>query len=241
MARQAVPHRDAGASARATYRRARRAARCRWLLSRALALTAALLLIGALWRGEAWLAASAAAAGLVAWILRPDPDPERWRRGAVGEAATAVLLTRLPRRFVVLHDLRVPGSRANVDHLVIGPTGVWVVDSKSYRARLRVRRGAAWAGEHQVPTAAAGWEAEQVSRLVGVPVRAIVAVHGVGLRRRGIVVNGVPVIPAPRVCRRIRRGRRVLSRSDVSALAKAASGSLRGEKSNARGRLLSPE
>ena len=77
MARQAVPHRDAGASARATYRRARRAARCRWLLSRALALTAALLLIGALWRGEAWLAASAAAAGLVAWILRPDPDPER--------------------------------------------------------------------------------------------------------------------------------------------------------------------
>jgi hypothetical protein len=130
----------------------------------------------------------------------------------------------------VLHDLRIPGSRANVDHLVIGPTGVWVVDSKSYRARLRVRRGAAWAGEHQVPAAAAGWEAVKVSRLVGVPVGAIVAVHGVGLRRRGIVVNGVAILPARRACRRIRRGRQVLSREDVSALAKEASASLRGEK-----------
>jgi hypothetical protein len=201
--------------------------------------TAAGLLTGALWQGKPWLAASAAAAGLAAWILRPDPDPERWRRGAAGEVATAVLLTRLPRRFVVLHDLRIPGSRANVDHLVIGPTGVWVVDSKSYRARIRVRRGAAWAGEHQVPTAAAGWEAGQVARLVGLPVGAMVAVHGEGLRRRGIVVNGVPVIPARRVCRQIRRGRgrRVLSRAAVSALATAASTSLRGE--NHRPRWLS--
>ncbi len=241
MARKAVPHPDAGASATVAYRRARRAARGRWLASRTLAVTAAGLLTGALWQGKPWLAASAAAAGLAAWILRPDPDPERWRRGAAGEVATAVLLTRLPRRFVVLHDLRIPGSRANVDHLVIGPTGVWVVDSKSYRAKIRVRRGAAWAGEHQVPTAAAGWEAGQVARLVGLPVGAMVAVHGEGLRRRGIVVSGVPVIPARRVCRRIRRGRRVLSRGDVSALAGEVAASLRGEKSTARGGFLSPK
>jgi hypothetical protein len=212
-------------------------------VSGALALVAAIVLTAGLWRAEPWLAAFAAAAGVVAWTLRPDPDPERWRRGAAGEAATAVLLTGLPRRFVVLHDLRIPGSRANVDHLVIGPTGVWVVDSKSYRARIRVRRGAAWAGEHEVPTAAAHWEAERVSGLMGVPVGAIVAVHGEGLRRRGVVVNGVPVIPARRVCRQIRRGRgrRVLSRAAVSALATAASTSLRGEKSTARGGFLSPE
>ena len=116
------------------YRRARRAARCRWLMSRALVVTATVFFTAALWRGQAWLAAPAAAAGLAAWLLRPDPDPERWRRGAAGEAATAELLARLPRRFVVLHDLRIPGGRANVDHLVIGPTGVWVVDSKSYGA-----------------------------------------------------------------------------------------------------------
>jgi hypothetical protein len=38
---------------------------------------------------------------------------------------------------VVFHDLAVPGSPANVDHLVIGPTGVFVIDSKRWRGRVR--------------------------------------------------------------------------------------------------------
>ena len=66
----------------------------------------------------------------------PRSDPSRWARGAAGESGHR----RHPgeayrgRRWVVLHDLALPGSRANVDHLVIGPTGVWVVDTKAYRA-----------------------------------------------------------------------------------------------------------
>lgn len=32
----------------------------------------------------------------------------------------------------VLHDRRVPRSRANIDHLVVGPAGVFVVDAKKY-------------------------------------------------------------------------------------------------------------
>jgi hypothetical protein len=34
-------------------------------------------------------------------------------------------------------DLAVPGRRANTDHLAIGPGGVFVIDSKQYRGRLR--------------------------------------------------------------------------------------------------------
>ena len=33
----------------------------------------------------------------------------------------------------VLHDRRIPGTRANIDHLVVCPTGVFVVDTKRYR------------------------------------------------------------------------------------------------------------
>jgi hypothetical protein len=33
---------------------------------------------------------------------------------------------------MIFHDLAVPGSPANVDHLVIGPSGVFVVDSKQW-------------------------------------------------------------------------------------------------------------
>src|ERR1700722_15213110 len=66
-----------------------------------------------------WLVATSTACLLLAWVVRPRRGPGRWWRGAVGEMATASLLGRLPaRKWVVLHDLRVPGSRANIDHLV---------------------------------------------------------------------------------------------------------------------------
>jgi hypothetical protein len=35
--------------------------------------------------------------------------------------------------WAVLHDLAIPGSQANLDHLVIGRGGVLVIDSKQYR------------------------------------------------------------------------------------------------------------
>ena len=39
----------------------------------------------------------------------------------------------------VLHDRLVPGSRANIDHIVVGPSGVFVVDAKKYVGALEVR------------------------------------------------------------------------------------------------------
>jgi Nuclease-related domain len=41
----------------------------------------------------------------------------------------------------VLHDLAVAGSRASIDHLVIGPGGVFVIDSKLYTGRLQLGTG----------------------------------------------------------------------------------------------------
>ena len=46
---------------------------------------------------------------------------EAWETGSAGEEHTAAQLTRLPPSFFVLHDLHVPGSDANIDHLVVGP------------------------------------------------------------------------------------------------------------------------
>ena len=39
----------------------------------------------------------------------------------------------------VLHDRLVPGSRANVDHIAIGPSGVFVIDAKKYTGQVEVR------------------------------------------------------------------------------------------------------
>lgn len=66
--------------------------------------------------------------------LSDDPQSTRaWAQGAVGEELLAQRLKDLPDTFRVLHDRRIPGTRANIDHMVIGPSSVWVIDAKRYK------------------------------------------------------------------------------------------------------------
>jgi hypothetical protein len=148
------------------------------------------------------------AAAALAWLLRfrVSPATSAWRRGAAGERHTARLLRRLEQRgWVVLHDLAVPGSQANIDHVAIGPGGVVVIDSKQYRGRLRLdESGLLWHGRYLLTAAlrAVGWEADQADELLGVAditVGAIVAVHGANVRWGRLEVDGVTVAAARRV------------------------------------------
>jgi Nuclease-related domain len=106
---------------------------------------------------------------------------------------------------VVLHDLAVPGSRANIDHLVIGPGGVLVIDSKQYRGRLQLDpSGRLWHGRYPlVPSLqAVSFEADQAAQVLpdpGVVVLPVVAVHGAQVPWGKVVVQGVPVIAARRL------------------------------------------
>lgn len=64
---------------------------------------------------------------------------DAWERGAAGEEATARALALLPPEWTVLHDVRWPGRRkANIDHVVIGPGGVFVIDSKHWSGTVSV-------------------------------------------------------------------------------------------------------
>ncbi len=166
-------------------------------------------------------AASAMAGLLGAWMARPAPDAARWLRGAAGEQATAALLEGLPpRRWLVFHDRRVPGSAANIDHVAIGPTGVWMIDTKTYRAPLRAGWRSVRAGDHAVDTGPAAWEASVLTARLGIEVRPLLAVHGEGLPTRGRLVHGVRVLPAAAVVRRLRLRRHSarLRREEVAAL-----------------------
>ena len=62
-----------------------------------------------------------------------------WNAGAAGEARVAAALAGLPG-IVALHDRAVPGTRANIDHLIVARAGVFVVDSKLQRGNIRVRQ-----------------------------------------------------------------------------------------------------
>ncbi len=68
---------------------------------------------------------------------------DRYGRGADGEEATAEALAALdPQRWVVLHDVAWPGRRlANLDHVAIGPSGVFVIDSKNWSGRVAIEGG----------------------------------------------------------------------------------------------------
>ena len=79
--------------------------------------------------------------GGVILALRDAPQHERsWARGAGGEELVEQALTKHAPTVVVLHDRRIPGSRANIDHIAIASTGVWVIDSKRYKGKLQVAK-----------------------------------------------------------------------------------------------------
>lgn len=86
---------------------------------------------------------SGAAFGAVgAWsLVRPSMTEVAWRKGASGEEFAGRRLDTLRGEGLsVIHDVPLPGSRANIDHLVVSPHGVFTVETKTYKGRLAVRR-----------------------------------------------------------------------------------------------------
>ena len=187
--------------------------------------------LGSLLAPRLGLILGALAAGVVGWGLRfrPSPDAIGWRRGAAGERRTARLLAALERQgWAVLHDLALPGSPANLDHLVIGPGGVFVIDSKQYRGRLQLdRSGRLWHGRYPLAPAlwAVSFEADQAAQVLTDPdvvVVPIVAVHGAQVPWGKVVTQGVPVLSARRLPSMLRALPAVLGPERVATVADQA-------------------
>lgn len=69
------------------------------------------------------------------------PQHERaWASGGRGEEAVGRSLERRTanRPAVILHDRRMPRGRGNIDHLAVAPTGVFVIDTKAIKGKVRV-------------------------------------------------------------------------------------------------------
>ena len=202
-----------GASAHAQYRSRRAAELAAWTHSLPWRIVAVLAVGLAAWLLATQVAShlSAVAGAIVAaglaWRLRfrVTPDTMAWRRGAAGERRTARLLGPLERRgWAVLHDLAIPGTQANIDHLVIGPGGVVVIDTKQYRGRLWLDPdGLVWHSRHLLVATLRKlrWAADQADELLGVAdvqVVAIMAVHGAKVSWGRLAADGVIVAPARR-------------------------------------------
>jgi hypothetical protein len=82
-----------------------------------------------------------------AFLLAITDEPQStqaWSVGAVGEEKLGRTLDGLADRGVhVLYDRRIPRTRANIDHIAISSSGVFVIDAKRYTGRptLRIEGG----------------------------------------------------------------------------------------------------
>ena len=76
-------------------------------------------------------------------ILALSSDPQSttaWATGAVGEEKLGARLNGLASSTVrVLHDRRIPWTKSNIDHIVVCPSGVFVIDAKRYEGRPQLK------------------------------------------------------------------------------------------------------
>jgi hypothetical protein len=94
--------------------------------------------------GIRWWPASFVALGLLFVLERQAVqgrvlDLVHLRRGILGEEAVADALAGLPSSYSVLHG--VSTGHGDVDHVVIGPTGVFALETKAWQGKFYRRRG----------------------------------------------------------------------------------------------------
>ncbi len=73
----------------------------------------------------------------VARVMAGQDAAASWGKGSDGESSLARYIDRaLGAGVIALHDRLIPGSRGNIDHLFVSPSGVWVVDAKAYKGKV---------------------------------------------------------------------------------------------------------
>lgn len=118
---------------------------------------------------------------VVSRILGVRTDERAWRIGADGEEAVAAQLARLGPRWRVNHAVRVGNKGSDIDHVVIGPPGVFTVNTKHHPdANIWVANNTFLINGHHHPyVRKSRYEAERASRLLEAAAGRPVAVHGI--------------------------------------------------------------
>jgi hypothetical protein len=109
------------------------------------------------------------------------PDHHPWYKGALGEIAVGRLLERLGPEWTVLHAVPVGTGASDIDHVLIGPPGVFTLNTKNHtdQAVWVARRTLMVAGKKQRHLYNAEYEAARAAKLLGRAVNGDVKVTGV--------------------------------------------------------------
>ncbi|WP_405140573.1 NERD domain-containing protein [Sphaerisporangium sp. NBC_01403] len=210
--------------------------RYRHLRVRALIAAGAALVVGIpLWSWRLGLvAAIIAAIADTVYRARTASTVAPWRRASAAERRTEAQLRKLERNgYLTLHARAIPDSDAQIDHLVVGPTGVYAVDSEKWDKRLPVRvqshRKLFHGPFNQKPRLdEARWEASQASELITrelgreVTVVPSLAIYGPAIPWKILNIREVDVFDGSRVRKWITNRERSLTSDEVEEIYAAA-------------------
>jgi Nuclease-related domain len=152
---------------------------------------------------------------------------------------TAKQLNSLERKgYRAMHILPIPNSEEQIDHLVIGPAGVFAIDSEDWDRRMPVRTSShrnLWHGPRNMKDRLehAHWEADQAASLLSaamggpVSVRAVLAVYGPKIMWDVAEIRDVDTFSGPRLRKYLRRrarkpGAHLLTPGEIERIDKAA-------------------
>jgi len=155
---------------------------------------------------------------VLARLLGVHTDERAWRIGADGEVKVAAALAKMAARdarWRVLHAIPVGQQGADIDHLVIGPGGIFTVNAKHHPgAKIWVGGNTVLVNGHRQPyvrssrhEAARAWRLLSAACGVPVPVEGLV----VTVRAEEVVIKqhpeGVAVVPRHQLTRWLQRQR----------------------------------
>jgi len=191
-----------------------------------------------------WVGATAAVVAGFVWILvigRLPREALYWDKGAEGERKTADYLEPLvDRGFVLLHDRLIPGGQANIDHIAIGPTGVFVIETKHLSGKVEVIQDRLYVSDklrtnYIDETYREAYAAQVALRELLEPLKAtvvpVLCIHGAKMPRFDHAVAGVRLVSGSRVERLIGEGPVILGDEMVQAVATLADRRLRAPQS----------
>lgn len=206
-----------------------------------LRLVVAVVILGVFWYLVSWkLGLTLAIVAIIAdTIYRARKSSAGKIRLNAAQRRTRRQLTKLGRAgYLAMHARPIPESQDQIDHLVVGPAGVFAIDSENWDKRLAVRTKSGkqlWHGPFSKKDRLqhAQWEAQRAADLlsgaIGKPVivRPAMAVYGPRIPWDVATIREVDVFSGPRLRkylrRRARQGEvRPLTDEEIERIFKAA-------------------
>jgi len=179
-------------------------------------------------------------AGMVA-VLHLPPEALYWEMGALGERRTAEALeSLLGRGFFLIYGRQMPDGRGDIDAIAIGPTGVWVVETKNLTGDVSIVDGNLFVKDHlrQAMVEQVYREAFAVQQIVGdllapahTMVTPVLCIHGARLPWFHQSVGGVKVVSGGKVAQVIGEASPVLDAPTVQKVSEVADRKLREPRS----------